>query len=268
MSYSRIISVVNEHTASTLAARYAISLATACQAGLVLYVAQDNDSTDIQRTRAKRHLDHLYTIASDLNIQVNRIIEPGSISTLLPKRVAEDNADLVMYPMTPSEPYGDSLQRHVVHHLLRTVSSDLAVIRGVSMARPHPRHILVPFGKAISNMERRQTFVGELAKSFQAQVTLFHLSADRKRSSIPDDISSFRNQLQQMDIEVLERIGAGQISKSIIIEAITRHHDLIILGASGRGLLRRLFSGNPAGDVMQQPPCNTILFRPALSKKP
>jgi nucleotide-binding universal stress UspA family protein len=62
---------------------------------------------------------------------------------------------------------------------------------------------------------------------------------------------------------VLERSGKGAIGKSITVEAITRHNDLIVLGASERGVLQRLFFGNPAGDVMHQPPCNAIMFKAA-----
>ena len=264
MSYRTIFSVVNEHTASTVTARYAISLAAACKAELVLYAAHDEGSNETILRHTDRHLDHLFTVAFELDIPVTRITEVGNIGRLLPKRVLAENADLVFYPLTPYERYGASLQRHTVHHLLRTIRSDLAIMRVISMAKPHPRHILVPFGKFISDRERRLTFITELAKSFHGQVTLFHLSAEGETKVMPADITQFRDQLQQQqDVKVLERSGKGEICKSITVEAITRHNDLIVLGASERGVLRRLFFGNPAGDVMHQPPCNAILFRAA-----
>jgi nucleotide-binding universal stress UspA family protein len=135
-------------------------------------------------------------------------------------------------------------------------------MRTITMAKPHPRHILVPLGKVISDMERRLVFITELAKSFHSQVTLFHLSAEHDAKEMPDNITHFRKRLEQ-HVAVLERSGKGHIGKSITVEAITRHHDLIVLGASERNLLQRLVYGNPAGDVMHQPPCNTILFRAA-----
>jgi nucleotide-binding universal stress UspA family protein len=152
-----------------------------------------------------------------------------------------------------------------VQHLLRDISVDLAFMRVISMAKPQPRHILVPFGASISDRERRLMFISALARSFHAQVTLFHLPADNTETAMPDDIIQFRQQLQQHAVRVLERSGRGHIGKAISVEAITRHNDLIVLGASERGMLRRLFFGNPAADVMQQPPCNAILFRAAAS---
>lgn len=263
MSYRKIFSVINEHTASTVTAHYAVSLAAAGKAELVLYAAHDKGSNETILRHADRHLDHLFALASELGIPVTRISEVGAVGNLLPERVRTENSDLVFYPLSPFERYGTNLQRHTVHHLLRTIRSDLAIMRVVNMAKPHPRHILMPLGKIVSDREHRLMFVTALAKSFHSHVTLFHLSAERGPKAMPDDITRFHKQLQQQDVTVLERSGKGQISKSIAVEAITRHNDLIVLGASERGLLRRMFYGNPAGDVMHQPPCNTILFRAA-----
>ncbi len=263
MSYRKIISVINEQTSSTVTARYAISLAAAGNAELVLYAAPDEGSNEAVLHHTDRHLDHLFTVAFDLDIPVTRITEIGNISKLLPKRVEVEKADLVFYPLLPDERYGANLQGDAVHLLLRTIRSDLAIMRVIHMAKPHPGQILMPLGKVISDRERRLVFITELAKSFHAQVTLFHLSAEREAKGMPDDITHFRHQLQQQHVTVLERSGRGNLGKAITVEAITRHNDLIVLGASQRGVLRRLFFGNPAGDVMYQPPCNAILFRAA-----
>ena len=80
---------------------------------------------------------------------------------------------------------------------------------------------------------------------------------------MPESISLFREQLEQKHVTVLERRGSGYIGEAIGIEAITRHNDLIVMGACDCGVFRRLFLANPAEMVMRQPPCNTILFRPA-----
>lgn len=261
MSYRKIFSVVNEHSASTVTARYAISLAAACKAELVFYAAHAEGADENIRHYADRHLEHLFTVAAELEIPVRRLTEQGSITALLPKRVQAETADLVLYPLPPDEQYGTRLQQQTIDKILRAVRPDLAIMRVVSMAKPHPRQILVPFGKFISDRERRLMFITDLAKSFHAQVTLFHLAVGREAKGMPADIIQFRDQLQQQDVTVLERSGTGAIGKAIAVEAITRHNDLIVLGASERGAVRRLLQGNPAGDVMRQPPCNTILFR-------
>ena len=81
---------------------------------------------------------------------------------------------------------------------------------------------------------------------------------------MPATIRTFREQLELNRVIVQERRGSGRIGDAIGIEAISRHHDLVVLGASGRGMVKRVLSGNPAGIVMAHPPCTTILFRPGL----
>lgn len=263
MSYRKIFSVVNEQTASTVMARYAIMLAAACKASLVLYCAYHEGSDEALLRHTSRHLDHLFTVALELDITVTRISEVGNIRRLLPKRVEAEQADLVFYPLTQAEQSGNDRQRETVKALSRDIRADLAFMRVISMARPHPRHILVPFGKVISDLERRLRFIRNLAGSFHAQVTLFHLAAENDAATAPEDMVKFKHQLQQQEVKVLERTGRGDIGKAITVEAITRHHDLIVLGASERGAVRRLLFGNPAADVMHHPPCNAILFRAA-----
>ena len=261
MSYQKIFAVVNEHTSSTVAARYAIALAASVNAALVLYTAHDEGTNELSLRHTERHLDHLHTVAFELGVSVTRITETGTITAQLSKRVRAEGADLVFYPLTPNERYGALMHRPVAGQLLRTVKADLAIMRIVHMGKPYPRNILVPLGGIINDLERRRLFVSALAKCFHARVTIFHRPEGGRAKKQPADIARFRNDLQEHHVKILERSRKGHIAKAIILEAITRHNDLIVLGASERGFLNRLFFGSPSGDVMRHPPCNAILFR-------
>ena len=261
MSYRKIISVVNEHTTSTVVSRHAILLAAACKAELVLYAASVGSERSIL---TESHQEHLALVASKLDVPVTMITEVGNMSMLLPQRVRTEQADLVFYPLTPYKRYGSDPQRHTIHTLLRTVSSDLAIMRVVRMAKPHPGQILLPLGTITSDRERRLMFVTALATCFQSNVTLFHIPSKRDSERTPTAFSQFREQLQRHNVAVSQRSGTGDVGRAITLEAVTRNYDLIVLGVSRRGVLRKLFFGNPAGDVMHQPPCNSILFRSAL----
>lgn len=260
MSYRTIFSVVNEHSTSTVTARYAIALALAGKARLVLYASHLEGTDENLLRHTDRHLDHLFTVAFDLGIAVTRITEVGAISHLLPKRIQAEQAELVFYPIAPGEQYGAAMQQQTVHRLLRTIRADLAIMRIMHMGKPHPRHILVPLGDIVNAREQRVSFLAALARSFHAQITLFHRPVSGKQDNPPDFVA-VRNALRLQHLPVLERSGSGRIAKAITLEAVSHHNDLIVLGASERGILRRMFFGNPAGDVMSHPPCNAILFR-------
>ncbi|MDD2499220.1 MAG: universal stress protein [Geobacter sp.] len=265
MGYRTLLAVVNEHTSSVVAARYTLAMATACKARLILYAIHDEGSSEAVLQRTERHLDHLFAAAFELDLPVTRITEVGMITRLLSKRAQAEEADLIFYPLPPSERYGAALQKDTVHRLLHTIRSDLAIMRIVQMAKPHPRHILAALGGIITDLEHRAGFLAALAKGFHSQITLFH-RPDDQLAAPPGDVTRLHNLLRQYHQPVLERTRTGHIAKAIAMEAISHHHDLIVVGASERGTLRRLFWGNPAGDVMLQPPCNAILFRSAREK--
>lgn len=145
MGYRKILVVINEHTGSTVAASYALGLAASGGAELLLYSTQAEDGDKLMSSRTERHLDHLSAEARTHSVAITRITESGLITRLLPDRAQAQGADLVIYPLTPRERYGSTLQRHTIHHLLRTVRTNLAVIRIMHMGKPHPRHILAPF---------------------------------------------------------------------------------------------------------------------------
>ena len=261
MGYRKILAVINEHTGSAVSARYATMMAASNGSELVLYSAHDAPG-DAAAFHTERHIDHLFSEALALDVTVSRISEVGPFSRLLLHRIQAEAVDLVFYPLTPGERYGATMQQHTAHQLLRSVRADLAVMRIMHMGKPHPRHILVPVGGVISDREQRSRFLAALAKAFNSQVTLFH-RPDAGQQGSPNDLVMLRDALRQHDLAVLERSGTGRIARSIAVEAVSHHNDLIVLGASERGALRRLLFGNPAGDVMHQPPCNAILFRPA-----
>jgi nucleotide-binding universal stress UspA family protein len=262
MGYQRILSVVNEQTGSTVAARYAIALAAAGGSELVLYAAHGEGTGGSTLLHTERHLDHLFRIAFERGIPVTRITESGMIARLLPRRVEEERVNLVFYPLIPPECYGAAFQQQAVHQLLRLVRADLAIMRIMHMGKLHPHHILVPLGGRTGDRERLADFISLLAKSFHSPVTLFHRPGGRGPSRL-ENVALLRDNLLRQQVQILERSATGRIARAIALEAVSHHHDLIVLGASERGTLRRLFFGNPAGDVMQHPPCNAILFRQA-----
>lgn len=263
MRYQVVLAVINEHSGSTVCARYAIAMAASSGAELVLYSAHVEGTSEIVLRHCEQHLDHLFSVAFGLGIPVRRISETGVLARLLPKRVAAEGAQLVFYPLLPDERYGAALQQQTVHRLVSSVTCDLSIMRIMHMGKLHPHHILVPLGRTIRDSEQRVRFLAALAKSFHAQITLFH-RPDRGQSGVQQAVEQVRSGLAHHHLPVLERSGSGPIGKAIALEAISHHSDLIVVGASERSALRRLFFGNPAGDLLLRPPCNTILFRAAL----
>lgn len=262
MNYRTIAAVITEMTVSTVVARYALALAAANSSRLILCGCHEDAAGEMAVSAMERHLNHLTTLAAEMRVTVSTITEIGSIAILLPRLVLREQVELLFYPLPPYKRFASSEERTVSRALLRTISCDLAIIRIVSMVKPHPGHLLVPLGSTVAAVTHRAAFVAALAHCFAAQVTLYHL-AENPAEQRSADIEQVRKLLVEEQVTVLERSGTGSLGKAITLETITHHNDLIVLGASVRSTIRRILCGNPVADVMQQPPCNTVLFRAA-----
>jgi nucleotide-binding universal stress UspA family protein len=262
MSYHTIAAVITDLTVSTVVARYALALAASSSSRLILCGYHEDAAGEMAVLAIERHLNHLAAVAAEMKVTVTTIIETGSVATLLPRLVLREKVELLFYPLPPYKRYGVDQERTVTRALLRSISCDLAIVRIVNMVRPHPGHLLVPLGRTVATVAHRVAFIAALAHCFSAQVTLYHLTENLLEQRSPD-IAQVRELLEQQQVTVLERNGSGTLGNAITLEVITHHNDLIVLGASVRSTVRRIFCGNPVADVMQQPPCNTVLFRAA-----
>ena len=73
MSYRTILSVINQHTSSTVIAHYAVALAKECRARLVLYAAHPEGTSESTLKHTDRHLEHLVAFADELEVSVKQM---------------------------------------------------------------------------------------------------------------------------------------------------------------------------------------------------
>jgi nucleotide-binding universal stress UspA family protein len=274
--YKKILAAVNEFTNSEIAARYAIALAKSCQAQLSLvFVAEDKLDRDVLR-RAESSLESLFIEAQENDIEVESITEVGSPLKKIGEIVGKNNVDIV-FISTRRE---DVQKRFFVSTLAREFTLKLpcsvAMVRVVRMGRIHPRNILVPLRSNMTNLEERAYFVAKLAHVFDSAVTLFHspgpitsffhgeiqLKPAQREQRVSSEVEKFMEYLKMHGINHEERTAHGGIARAITIEAAHRRNDLILMGASERGLLRSIISSNPVEDVLRETPCNLIILRP------
>ncbi|MBM4284827.1 MAG: universal stress protein [Deltaproteobacteria bacterium] len=278
--YRRILAAVNEHSNSELAARYALSLAQACGARLSLvFVAQDRVTPEALH-RAEASLERLFTEAAERSLEVESIVQRGRPLDRIRELVAERGIDLVFAATRREDVARRYFTRTQARELMLHLPCSVALVRLVHPGRVHPRRILVPFRGHLTRLEERGHFVARLAQVFGAQVTLFHaprsltgffhgelhLRPAEREAFVPEDMEKFIRSLQHHQVAHDRRLGHGRVGAAIAVEAALRRSDLIVMGASERGLLRSLLSGNPVEEVLQESPCNLIIFMPRLDR--
>ena len=277
--YQRILAAVNEFTNSELAARYAIALAKSCRAKLFLvFVAEERIDKDTFR-HAESALGRLFIEAQNQGIDVESITEKGSPLRSISAIVKKEPVDIVFAATRREDVSKRFFQRTLARDFMLRLPCSVAMVRVVRMGKSYPKQILVPLKGRMTHLEERACFVASLAEVFDSSVTLFHLSSpitsffhgeiqfppSRREEEIPRDIEDFTECLHKYKISHEKKTGYGAVSQSITIEAAHRRNDLIIMGASERGLLRSIVSGNPVEQVLRETPCNLIILRPGLS---
>jgi nucleotide-binding universal stress UspA family protein len=278
--YRSILAAVNEYSNSEVAARYAVRLAQACQAKLsLIFVAEPGVNRGLIR-QAEAALGRLFLEASASGVEVESIIKTGDPYRRILTLVREKDINLFFGATRREDVSRRYFLKTLARRLMLHLPCSVALVRVVHPGRISFKKILVPFRGRPSHPEEKAFFVGKLAEAFGAAVTLFHAPESLTRffrgltraepaemeKHITPDIERFITYLEGYHISPERRLGHGSPGRAITMEAALQRNDLIIMGASERGLWESLISGNPVEEVLRETPCNLIIFLPRLRR--
>jgi len=275
--YKRIVAAVNEHLNSEIAARYALHLAKACEAKLYLSFIAERQLSRSDIECAEDALKRLFLEAEELGLSVESITETGDLVKQIERTVRREGIDLV-FASTRRE---DVEKRFYAGTKARSLSLHLpcsgALVRVVHAGKLHPSRIVVPLKARIDHVKERAFFSAKMAEGFHSRLLLFHAPKPVTRlfhgevhltpleweKRLPKGLSDFMTYISDYRIPLEGRMAPGAVGRSITIEAASKRHDLIIMGASQRSLLSALLRGNPVEDVLRETPCDLIILKPA-----
>jgi len=274
--YKKILTAVNEHLNSEVAARYALNLARITGAKLYFCFIAEKKQTAEDINRAEEAIKRLFIEAEQGGINAESITGTGDPVRKIGEIVRREGIDLV-FASTRRE---DIQRRFYSGTVARSLSINLpcsvALVRIAHTGRIHPKEILIPLKARVGHVEERAYFTAKIAQAFGSEVFLFHapkgvskffhgeihLTPLEWEEKLPKDISDFMERLHRYDITHAGRSVPGKIGRTITIEAFSKRHDLIIMGASERGLLSRIIKGNPVEEVLRNTPCDLIILKP------
>jgi nucleotide-binding universal stress UspA family protein len=275
--YRKILAAVNEQVNSEVAGRYAKHLAWAAKAKLVLCSVREPGQTESSFERAREATRRLQHSARDLGVDAEIVFESGDVVEKIRSLVLAEGIDLAFMATRKEDvQHRYYAGRTTARRLLLNLPCSVALVRVVHMGRIHPREILVPLKAHIDHIPDRAYFTALLAKAFESKVHLFHVTKPLNTffqgeihltpvewaEKVPDDLARFIGHLDGYGVEHEKRLAPGVAGRSIAIEAASRRRDLIIMGASDRGILDFLLRGNPVEYVLRETPCNLIIVKP------
>lgn len=274
--YKRILAAVNEHVNSEAAARYALHIARQTNGKIYFCSIAEGGVPKRLFDRAAEAVLRLFNNAREMGVEAESIVESGDPLERISSIVRTENIDLVFAATRREDMEKRFFVRTMARRLALRLPCSVALVRVVHMGRIHPKEILVPLKARIPGLAEQADFVSLLARAFGSRLYLFHATRPIRKffhgemhltpleweRKLPKDISDFVEHLNKLEVEHERRLAPGSEGRSISIEAAARRSDLIVMGASTRGLISSLLRGNPVEQVLKETPCDLIIFKP------
>ena len=274
--YKKILAAVNEHLNSEISARYALNLANACGAKLYVCFIAEKGMSGSSFEKAEEAVKRLFLDAEKMGITVEGITGTGEPVEEINKIVRHEGIDIAFASTRREDIKRRFYAGTVARNLSLKLSCSVALVRVVHMGRIHPKDILIPLKARIASMQERAYFTAKMAGCFGSKVFVFHattpitkffhgemhLTPAQWEKRLPEDISEFIEHMKRYKVEIEGRLSPGAAAKSITVEAASRRHDLIIMGASERSMLSSILRGNPVEEVLRETPCDLIILKP------
>jgi len=274
--YRAILAAVNEHVNSEIAARYAKQLARITGARLFICSVHESGQSEHSFELAREAAKRIQHAAREVGVDAECVFLEGRPVAAISGFVRSRGVDLAVIATRRKDVHRRFGRRSgTTRRLFLRLPCSVALVRVVHMGRTHPSEILVPLKERINNIPSRAFFTAMLSKAFNAKIHLFHVTKPLRtfltrephltplewEERLSPDLSRFISHLEGYQIEHEKRVTPGTAGKSITIEAAARRRDLIIMGASKRGLFSYLLRSSPVEELMRDTPCNLIILR-------
>jgi nucleotide-binding universal stress UspA family protein len=267
---------VNEHLNSEVTARYAMNLARICGARLYLCFVAEKEMTASTIDRAEEAVKRIFLEAEKTGIEIEAVTETGDAVRKIGELVRREGIDIVFASTRKEDIERRFFTGTVARRLSLSLSCSMAIVRVVHTGRIRPGEILVPLKARIDRVEERAYFTAKIAQAFGSKVFIFHspeavskffhgeihLTPIEWEEKLPKDISDFMEHMRRYRIAHAGKSVPGSIGRMITIEAFSKRHDLIIMGASQRSMLSSMLKGNPVEEVLRNTPCDLMILKP------
>jgi nucleotide-binding universal stress UspA family protein len=273
--YKKVLAAVNEHLNSEAAARYAIHFCKAAGSRLWFCHVRESGFSEEADALAAEAVKRLLRSAHEAAVEAESMVAEGEPAGAIGTAVRAEGIDLV-FASTRREDVKRRFFKGTVSRRLAVLPCSVALVRAVRMGRSHPKDIIVPVKERVRYAAEKAYFSAMMARAFDARIYLFHTARPITKffsgeidirpveweQRVSADILKFMKLLDGHGVGHERRLLPGRAGRSITVEAAAKRSDLIIMGASERGLLHSFLLGSPVEEVLRKTPCDLIIFKP------
>lgn len=265
------------------ALRYAIALACACDARLMLVYCRKPGSiaewaTSSQAARLFEQALFKYMDANELKTLDWEavLIEGDDAGKAIVTEAHKQKADLIVM-RSRRRPHAAGLLGSTAEHVSRTAPCPVLVTHpserewvGLTTCQIDLRRLLVAYDNS-ADADSAVKYGVLLAEQYQAEVHVLHV-IDGDSAKLPDDKFVTSDEVAEQRLRVLipkearlwckfvTSVRVGRPADQIVAYAKENKIDLICMGVSGTGFLDKLF-GSTVDNVLRHAPCPVLISR-------
>lgn len=266
-----ILVAVDGYFGTENAARYALVIAEAQKAGLILAAVM---TRDMDRDRVMSSIKRIEEWAKKRGIHTEIVLEEGNVVGQIIKVVRQKNVDLLVTASGKRSEAKGFFKWSIPWRLMLRQPCQVLIVKTVKL-RPFAAHkkILIPIIKPTKVSEGLLDLALSLAGFYDARITFLYcppmspekIALPKYRAQLDGAASQYLSplcdRLRKKKLEVEYAVGyCHDPVKTMLNEAAVRYFNLIIIDAYPR--LRDLIMGsNPLEEALRLTTCNMMVWR-------
>lgn len=267
--YRKIISAVDGSFHSDLASRYATAIASSRGCELIVLAV---DNGEVEREELSGAVEHICDRAKKMGVPVKDMIREGETVRTILDTVRSEKADLLVVATRRGE--HRLFVRSITQKLMVRSPSSVIAVKPAGFAMKG-RSILLPVAHRELAHDERVALTAGLAKFYEHHVEILHVverqqwynlspeKLQKMREHAQENMTPVAVKLKEQGIEVDLRVVISESSiNSILKESAIGKHSLVLLGASRKGILKKVVSNNIIEEMLSRLLCDVMIWRP------
>ncbi len=141
---------------------------------------------------------------------------------------------------------------------LSKLPCSVAVVKIINMGKITPRRILFILRGKLDYLKEKTDFIMNISKIFHAKVFINYFGKD-------ENIEKIFSSLRKHDIKIESKVFSKFSYKLMMFQALSKKIELLVVEQKREGFLR-IFKPDSVSKLIENPPCNLIVFKPYHKK--
>ncbi|WP_353684227.1 universal stress protein [Thermodesulfovibrio sp. 3907-1M] len=240
--YKKVLVEIDEGITASVSARYALKFAKLNNASLYLCFIHKKDA---KFEKAETILKRVFIEAEKNNLKAECIIKEGERFAQLKDIIKKEKIDIAFL-------LSDDFKR------LSKLPCSVAVVKIINMGKITPKRILFILRGRLDYLKEKTDFIMNISKIFHVKVFIIYFGKDK-------NIEKIFSSLRKHDIKIESKVLPKFSYKLGMFQSLSKKVELLVVEQKRAGFLG-IFKPDSVSKLIENPPCNLIVFKPYHKK--